>query len=179
MGKEKWVIGGALAGAAVGGIGLWLLNRNSVDGSNVVADLDMQRYAGLWYEIARLPNMLEKNLDRLTEEYVIKDNGTLEVITRAYNVKKDKWIEMNGELRLRNAQPSGALEVSYFKPVWFDYNVLAISEDYRVALVSGGQKSFLWLMSKDKDISKETERSFIRKAVEFGFPADQFEYPRV
>ncbi len=169
MKKEKWILPAAAGVAVAAGIiyALWP-KREIPKGASVVKPFDMNKYAGTWNEIARLPNKIEKNVAQLIERYIHNDDGTYQVITRSYNPKKEKWTEMNGKLKV--AVPgTGHLKVSYFGPFYFNYNILDIDENYDYALASGSDNDMLWLLSKDNTIPENVIKRFLQKATGYGF----------
>ncbi|MDO3644395.1 lipocalin family protein [Mucilaginibacter sp. L3T2-6] len=98
MKKENWLLA-TLAGAGIGAIVYSLLARDFPAGAVPVKPFDMNRYLGKWYEIARLPNSVEKNLKNLTEEYSAIGDGKFKVVTKAYNFKKNKWRRATGTIK--------------------------------------------------------------------------------
>ena len=162
MKKEKTLVAIA-AGAGIAGLAFALWPKRKIPKSAIVDPFDKVKYMGLWHEVARLPNRIEKNLKDLTEEYSLNDNGTMKVITRAYNAEKNKPVEAEGTIKFAGSQTRGELKVAYFLPLYLDYKVLAIAEDYRYALVSGNSLDYLWILSRDNGISEEIKSDFLKK----------------
>src|ERR671913_144758 len=79
-----------------------------------VTNFDKAKYLGKWFEIARLDYKWEKNLNNVTAEYSLKDDGTIKVDNRGYNVKKDKWEESIGKAKFVKKDNIGMLKVSFF-----------------------------------------------------------------
>src|SRR4051812_11893858 len=98
MTKEKLAIALTI-GAGVAVAAYSLLSKDIPSGAIPVQRFDMKRYLGLWHEIARLPNRIEKNVNQLTEEYLDNGNGTFKVITKAFNYKKGDWTEAAGKIK--------------------------------------------------------------------------------
>lgn len=84
------------------GIAFILYSRRSSIPKKTVAitNFDKAKYLGKWFEIARLDYKWEKDLNNVTAEYSINDNGTIKVDNRGYNVTKDKWEESIGKAKL-------------------------------------------------------------------------------
>lgn len=175
MKKEKWILAAA-AGAGLAGLAYALWPKNKIPKNAIVSPFDKTRYMGIWHEVARLPNMIEKNLKDLTEEYIPNADGTIKVITRAYNTEKNKPVEAHGELKFKGSETRGKLGVSYYLPIYLDYNVLAVDEHYQYALVSGNSLSYLWILSRDGNITEEIKSHFLEKALALGFDTWKLEW---
>ncbi len=175
MKKEKWIISLA-AGAGVAGLAYALWPKHTIPESAIAAPFDKNKYMGLWNEVARLPNRLEKNLRDLTEEYSLNEDGSIRVITRAFNVEKNKQVEATGKAKFKGTEQRGQLEVAYFIPLYLDYNVLDVDADYLYALVSGSGLGYLWILSRSYTIPDEIKVRFLEKAGALGFKVEQLEW---
>jgi len=175
MKKDKWLLA-TLAGAGVGAIVYTLLSRDFPVGASPVKPFDISRYLGKWYEIARLPNAIEKNLRNLTEEYSAIGNNKFKVVTKAYNFKKGKWKVASGTIKFAGPEDTGMLKVSYFGPFYLSYNVLAIDADYRYALVSGSGLDYLWILSREMTIPGDIKSKFLSIAWKIGFKIEELEW---
>lgn len=72
-------------------------------GLPTASKVDLEKYAGTWYEIARLPNSFERGLTRVTATYTLKENGKIQVLNRGYKSEKGKWSEIKGRARRPDA----------------------------------------------------------------------------
>jgi apolipoprotein D and lipocalin family protein len=175
MKKEKWLI--ALgAGASIAGLAYAFWPTNKIPGSAIVEPFDKNRYLGTWNEIARLPNRIEKNLKNLTEDYSLNDDGSIKVITRAYDFEKNKPVEATGKAKFKGSDKKGRLAVSYFIPIYLDYNVLDVDIDYQYALVSGNSFEYLWILSRETSIPDDIKNRFLEKATSLGFDINRLEW---
>jgi apolipoprotein D and lipocalin family protein len=168
MNKGKALIGVAAA-ASLAGIAYALWPKKKIPAGAIVDPFDKDRYLGKWNEVARLPNLIEKDLRDLTEEYSPKEDGTIKVITRAFNSIKNKPVEATGTIKFKGADTRGQLEVAYFLPIYLDYNILDIDENYQYALVSGSGMGYLWLLSRESSMPEEMKQRFLLKAAGLGF----------
>ena len=175
MKKEKWLLT-TLAGAGIGAIIYSLLSKDFPAGAVPVKPFDMNRYLGKWYEIARMPNAIEKNLKNLTEEYSSITDDKFSVVTKAYHTKKNKWKEATGTIKFAGPDDVGMLKVSYFGPFYLSYNVLAIDADYRYALVSGSGLDYLWILSRDLTVPDDVKSQFLSIAWKIGFKVEELEW---
>jgi apolipoprotein D and lipocalin family protein len=175
MKKEKWLIALA-AGAGAAGLAYALWTKNKIPKNAIVQPFDKQKYMGLWHEVARLPNRIEKNLTNLTETYSLNEDGSIKVVTRAYNLDKNKPVEAEGRAKFTGPDTLGKLKVAYFIPVYLDYNVLEVDEDYQYALVSGNSFDFLWILSRENNIPNDIKTLFLDKAAMLGFDVSKLEW---
>ncbi len=121
-----------------------------------VPSVDLVRYAGTWFEIARFPNRFqEKCTGDVTASYTVLEDGTIQVVNRCR--KEDgTFDEAEGKARRKSEEePSSKLEVRFapaflsFLPfVWADYWVIDLAPDYSYAVVSGPSREYLWILSR-------------------------------
>jgi apolipoprotein D and lipocalin family protein len=175
MKKEKWIVALA-AGAGVAGLAYALWPKNHIPIGAIVQPFDKNKYLGLWYEVARLPNGIEKNLKNLTEEYSLNEDGSIKVTTRAYNFDKNKPVEAEGIAKFTGPETRGKLKVSYFLKIGLDYNVLDVDRHYQYALVSGNSLDYLWILSRENTIPDEIKERFLTKATNLGFDVAKLDW---
>ncbi|OIV41218.1 lipocalin family protein [Flavobacterium johnsoniae] len=134
-----------------------------------VTNFDKAKYLGKWYEIARLDYKWEKDLDNVSAEYSLNENGTIKVDNKGYNVKKDKWEESIGKAKLVKKDNVGMLKVSFFGPFYSGYNVIAVDPDYKYALVAGESLKYMWILSRETTMPESIKADFLIKAQEIGY----------
>lgn len=147
-------------------------NQTPPRGIKPVSAFDIHRYAGKWYEIARLENRFEKGLVKVTATYQLQEDGSVQVINRGYNSQKQRWSQSIGKAKFTGETDRAALKVSFFGPFYASYNVIGLTDDYQTALVCGPDRSYLWLLSRQPKISAETRDYFIHLAKKAGFNTD-------
>ena len=143
----------------------------------VVASVDLTRYAGLWYEIARLPNRFEeKCAGDVTAEYTPLGASRLRVVNRCR--KKDgemteaegaaKPADKNGaNSRLKVRFAPGFL--SFLPFVWGDYQIMELAPDYSYALVGDPSRKYLWILSREPRLDEAAYRKLVEVAASEGF----------
>lgn len=142
-----------LASASILGALLALAGCASIPaGAKPVTGFQKDKYLGKWYEIARFDFAFERNLDNTTAEYSTRSDGTIGVTNRGYNYRTDKWAVAKGKARFRGSDSIGELEVSFFGPFHSGYNIIAIDDEYKYALVAGGSTKYLWILSRTTDM---------------------------
>lgn len=148
----------------------------------VEREVDLQRYAGLWYEQARLPNTFQRDCaEKVTAYYAPRKKGVL-VVNRC--VQADGTVkEAKGMARRvpnADAPNAGQLEVrfapqwmSWFPGVWGDYVIIALDPDYRVALVGTPDREHLWLLSREPKMADRDVATWLAKAQPLGFATER------
>ena len=147
-------------------------------GVNVVKSVDANQYLGTWYEIARLDHSFERDLEQVTAQYIKQADGTIKVINRGYNVKKNEWKEAEGKAYFVDAPNAdgtntGKLKVSFFGPFYGNYNIIALDKPYyNYAVVSGG-RDYLWILARTPQLAYPIKQHLIAQAKEWGYAIDQ------
>ena len=134
-----------------------------------VEKVDIQKYKGTWYEIARFEHFFEKGCKNVSATYEVKDNGKIKVINKCINIKDGKKKEAVGEAYALD-NTNSKLKVSFFKPFYGDYWIIDLDANYKYALVGSPNREYLWILSRSKTISKEVKNSILKK-----LPAHQFD----
>ncbi|WP_102978402.1 lipocalin family protein [Chryseobacterium scophthalmum] len=160
---------------SLGIIGFLIFNSCSVGipkGATAIKNFNSEKYLGRWYEIARFDYKFEKNMDNVTANYSLNQDGTIKVQNRGYDYVKKEWKESIGEARFLNDQSEARLKVSFFKPIWAGYNVIDIDDDYQNALVVGNSTKYIWILSRNKEIPNSIKERFLVKAQKLGYNTD-------
>ena len=146
----------------------------STDDIPVVRGFDAARYMGTWHEIARLPKWFERDLDNVTATYALED-GTLKISNHGFRGGEEKVSTAVGHF----AGPSdeGAFRISFFRPFYGDYRIIWLSPEYDLALVTGDDRSSLWILARDRNLPDERRDMLVRMASDWGFDISKLEYP--
>ncbi|WNH48473.1 lipocalin family protein [Stenotrophomonas aracearum] len=139
-----------------------------------VADLQLPRYVGTWYELARLPIRHEpEDCTDVTAHYSVKDNGNVKVVNRC--IVNGEVEEAEGEARRVDNDPA-RLEVSFLPAGlrWIpftkgDYWVIHVAPDYSVALVGSPDRKYLWLLGREPTLDATTAEHYLEVARLQGF----------
>mgnify|MGYP001342177783 CR=1 FL=1 len=136
--------------------------------------VDILRYCGTWYEIARIPNSFEKGLVCVTATYTLGDDGRINVLNRGkLEFNRSKGREAHGIARVVNRAEPGVLEVSFFRPFWGDYSIIELDPEYRYALVGTRNRRYLWILSREMSLEQPVYDRLIARARETGFDVDR------
>ena len=137
---------------------------------DVVNSVNLEKYAGTWYEIARLPNSFERGLKCVTATYTIQDNGKIEVLNKGHLINNpDKVEKAKGTAWIPDPDTPGKLKVRFFWPFAGDYWILDLDEQYQYALVGSPDLKYLWILSRQKRISESLYNQLLAKAEKMGF----------
>lgn len=144
------------------------LFTGSTDEIPVVCNVDLERYAGTWYEIARLPHSFEKDLDNVTALYKIRRNGKIKVINTGYKFCKKKVARALAWVPDPNC--TGRLMVSFFRPFKSEYKIIKLDEQkYSYSVVSGSNKNYLWILSRKPKMNDRIYKELIEYLDSKGF----------
>lgn len=155
------------------GIATLLSCRSIPEGAIAVSPFNIDNYLGKWYEIARLDHRFEKNMNNVTAEYSLNEDGTIKVINSGYDFVKDKWKQAEGKAKLAGDKNVGKLKVSFFGPFYSAYNIIALDEEYKYVLVSGKNTSYLWILSREKTIPDIVKQKYLSIAEYAGFKTNE------
>ena len=140
-----------------------------------VPTLDLQRYTGTWYEIARLPNPFQRKCARsVVVRYGLREGGRLDVLNEC--AEADGRIRRaSGVARLADPQgPPSKLKVrfapailSFIPSVWGDYWVLDLAPDYSYAVVGEPKGRYLWILSRSPRMPEPLYAEILGRAARF------------
>lgn len=139
----------------------------------VIQGFELSRFLGKWYEIARFEHIFERGMQAVTAEYSIRPDGKVKVINRGHRGAVDGPLaQVVGKAKLsapNDPNQPGALRVSFFGPFYTPYNILALDSDYRYALIGGKKQKYLWILSREPQLSQDITQGLIAQAQELGF----------
>lgn len=142
-------------------------------GLHPVAPFDAERYLGRWYEIARLDHSFERGLSQVTATYSRNQEGSIKVLNRGYDAKRQAWKEAEGKAWFVEGVDKGHLKVSFFGPFYGGYNVLVLDKEYEHALVSGPNRDYLWILARTPTLPEATYQALVQQAKAMGFASEQ------
>ena len=134
-----------------------------------VATLDLNRYLGEWYEIARFDHSFERGVEQAKANYTLNEDGTIKVVNSGVKDGKPKTAIGKGK---RTDTPA-LLRVSFFGPFYADYRVMTIDEGYTYALVGSGSADYLWMLSRTRVLPDTTKSELLFEAKRRGYDTDK------
>ncbi|GAB1234377.1 lipocalin family protein [Ferrigenium sp. UT5] len=125
-----------------------------------VAQVDLDRYVGKWYEIASIPQYFQRQCVRdVTAEYALK-HGALSVINRCATASGE-ISEAQGQARIVDTQSNAKLEVTFVNLFGWrylfggDYWIIDLAPDYRYAVVGHPGREYAWVLARTPQISAQ------------------------
>jgi apolipoprotein D and lipocalin family protein len=163
--------------AAVAALVVGCAHRSKADLDPTTVDkVDLKRYQGTWYELARLPMFFQRNCAQSEAHYQLKPDGNVAVLNRC-RTAEGKWEEANGTASPQVPGKTDKLWVEFDN--WFsrllpgvakgDYWVLYIGDGYKTALVGNPDRKYLWLLSRTPTVSEHTREELLAKAQQQGY----------
>ncbi len=138
-------------------------------GVEPVSDFELERYLGRWYEIARLDHRFERGLTAVTAEYSRRDDGGVRVVNRGYETDAGEWQSATGKAFFIDSPDTGRLKVSFFGPFYGAYNVIALDDDYRWAMIAGPSRDYLWILARTPTLDEAVVSRLVEQADRLGF----------
>lgn len=143
--------------------------RDQLHDNSTIDSLNIERYMGRWYEIARFDHPFERNMSNVTATYSLNKNGTINVLNQGYDTRKNRHKSAHGRARAMKDGTAGQLEVAFFANFWSPYYILELAPDYRYALVGSRSDKYLWILSRTPELSRQDTRYLLRRAAERGY----------
>ena len=147
-----------------------------------VAALDVPRYMGRWYEVAKYPNRFQRKCVADTSaEYKLEPDGRVQVINRC-RMENDEWNEAVGMARQVGDTSSPKLEVrfapawlSFIPAVWGDYWVIDLDPEYQLVAVSEPWREYLWVLSRSPAVRHDVLAALLERLRRLGFDTNRLE----
>jgi apolipoprotein D and lipocalin family protein len=151
-------------------------SASSAPALQAVASLDVARYMGTWYEIAKYPNSFQAKCVRNTRaDYLPEADGKVQVLNRC-EMADGKTTEAQGAARQVGPADSPKLQVrfapawlSFLPMVWADYWVIDIDPQYQLVAVSEPTREYLWVLSRTKQVDAAQYQALLVRLAERGF----------
>lgn len=142
----------------------------------VVEKVDIERYMGIWYEIAKYPNSFEAGCFAVTAEYTLRDDGSVTV----HNVCRSEdgqSIErtITGFATVADKETNAKLTVYFFYPFGAPYWIIDLDQEYRYAVVGDPTRSFLWILSRTPTLDEETYNGILSRLPAKGYDPARLE----
>lgn len=137
-----------------------------------VPSLNVQQYAGKWYEIASFPFYWQDGCSCTTAEYEILENGTISVTNTC--IKDGEVDQSVGKAFVVEGSNNTKLQVQFFWPFKGDYWVIDLAQDYSYAVVGVPSRKYCWILSRTTTMSDETYAGIVERVKNKGFDISQF-----
>lgn len=168
----KIVVGGAV----LVGLGMATMAYAQTKPLHVVEKVELDKYLGVWYEVARNPMYFQNKCDRdVSATYTLNENGNIAVDNRCY-AQDGKLNQSSGEAFVQNAPFNSKLKVSFLPESirWLpvgrgDYWILKIADDYQTVLVGEPKRKYMWVLSRSAQPDPAVVKEYLDYAQSVGF----------
>lgn len=151
-------------------------SRPSAPPLAVVPGVDLSRYAGKWYEIAKYPNRFQRGCAGATAEYTLAPDGKrVDVVNRCREIESGKERSVRGKARVVDPATNAKLSVTFFWPFSGDYWILAVGEEYEYAVVGTPDRKYLWFLARTETIGDDLYGRLVDMARAGGFDPARIE----
>ena len=154
-------------------------NKNEQE-PTTVSSVDLNKYVGLWYEIAKIPNSFQSKCARnTTAAYKLRDDGKIDVINRC--IEKDGSVnEAKGIAKVVDTKTNSKLEVSFVRILgislfWGDYWIIGLDKDYKYAIVGTPSRKYGWILSRTPKLSEENMKAAFEILKNQGYNPNDFQ----
>ncbi len=152
-----------------------LANEPTKLNTSTVKQLDLKRFMGKWYEIARFDHRFEKGMTHVTADYSMLPDGKIKVVNRGIKAGKPK--EITGKAKQPDpVKYPGRLEVSFFLWFYSDYYVFEVDKNYQYALIGSSSDKYLWILSRTPQLSETTLKRLLRNIKQRGYDLSKLVY---
>lgn len=133
-----------------------------------VQKVEIDRYLGTWYEIARYEHFFEKNCKNVSANYSMLDEDTIKVINRCTNILTNEKKEAIGRAYATD-DTNSKLKVSFFRPFYGDYWVMILDENYEYVVVGTPSREYLWILCRKPILDEKIKNEILQKLPNLGF----------
>lgn len=138
--------------------------------NSTVKELDIERYLGTWYEIARFDHRFERGMQGVTANYSWREDGKIKVVNSGYkNTLDGKKNTAIGKAKIPDPSRPAHLKVSFFWFFYGDYFVMELDEDYQWAVIGSSSDKYLWMLSRTHQISDLLKRDLLNRIEKRGY----------
>ena len=139
-------------------------DATEIDNSTVKA-VDLNRYLGSWYEIAKYDHVFERGLDYAMANYTLREDGKIDLLNTG--IKDGRAKDAKGIAKTTNIP--GLLKVSFFGPFYSDYRIMMLDTNYQYVLVGGSNDKYLWILSRTPQLDEATKALILAEADKRGY----------
>jgi apolipoprotein D and lipocalin family protein len=138
-------------------------------GGETVDFVDLSRYTGNWYEIARYPNRFQKKcVGNTTANYSFKPNGDIQVVNRCKKAD-GSYMDAVGKAKVVDRKTNAKLKVSFFWIFYGAYWIIDLDPNYQYAVVGHPDKTYCWILSRTPRLSEGTYSEILQRLEAKGY----------
>ena len=137
-------------------------NGNGMKALETVNFVDLERYIGQWYEIARYHHRFQEGCVGSKATYSLRDDGKITVINECYDKSfSGKLRSVKGKAWVVDKETNAKLKVSFFWPFSGDYWIIDLGRDYEYAVIGHPNRKYLWILSRTPDMDEEVYQAIL------------------
>ena len=150
-----------------------LLACKSYEPLPTVDNVDLNQYAGVWYEQAHLPVSFQEGCSCTSAEYIPQKKYVKVINTCTLKEKDGKLNVANGKAFVKDKETNAKLAVQFFWPFKGKYWIIDLADDYSYAMVGHPNREYLWILSRDKKLNASVYDALIKEASDLGFAVNE------
>lgn len=140
------------------------MERSQIQPLQTMPYVDLNRYTGTWYEIARYPNSFQKDCVGSRATYSLRDDGRISVLNECYDrTFEGKIRSAKGTARVVDSATNAKLKVSFFWPFYGPYWIIDLGKDYEFAVIGHPKRQYLWILSRSKDMDQNVYEAILER----------------
>ena len=132
--------------------------------------VDLERFMGKWYVIASIPTLLEKDIFNAVETYQLMEDGT---IATTFTFRKNGFDGPKKEYHprgfVRDKKTNAVWGMQFIWPIKADYRIIYLDSDYNHTIIGRQKRDFLWLMSRQSEISDSSYQKMVETIEDAGY----------
>ena len=133
-----------------------------------VKKVDLQRYLGDWYEIARYEHKFQKDCKNVKANYSLREDKKIQVVNSCTKISTNEFKDAKA-VAYSVDETNSKLKVSFFRPFYGDYWVLILDENYEYAVVGTPNREYLWILARDNKLPLKIQNDILEKLPSLGF----------
>lgn len=161
--KKEIIAGTALAGIGIAAFAIATRNKPL----KTVTHVELEKYLGTWYEIAKFPQNFEKGCTHVTAEYTLRDDGKIDIVNSCMKDGIPKIAE--GIASIDDKESNAKLDVQFQWPFSGKYWIIALAPDYSYAVVGHPNRKYLWILCRKPVMDNMTYNHLVLVAAGRGF----------
>ena len=169
--QSNWSVSLILLSVIISGLFTGCSGQKQMIDNSVVKELDLRKYLGTWYEIARYDHRFERDLVGVTANYSMCPDDKIKVVNSGYkNTLDGEYSEAIGKAKIPDPENEPAkLKVSFFWIFYGDYYVLELDKDYQWAVIGSSTDKYLWILSRTPQMAPEIYTDLLKRIADRGY----------
>lgn len=140
-----------------------------------VPKVDLNRYLGRWYEIAKYPNRFERKCEsNVTATYGLRPDGKISVVNRC-TTREGKISQSSGWAKVVDKQSGSKLKVTFCWPFFGDYWIIDLGPNYEYAVIGEPSRKYLWILSRTPKMDDALYAELTKRVADKGYDASRLE----